>query len=114
MAQTALMSVMLSMGLLGVSIQMSRVLAVQAASMAEVPGVDEGELHAEALEDLGEDPVGAAVEVVAGDDVVAGVQRLDDRRSGGHAGSEAQTVLGAFQGGQVGFKARRVGCTVRA
>ena len=60
------------------------------------------EAHAPRHEHLGEQTVGAAVHVVAEQDVVAGLdggtqQHID----GGKAGGEAQRVLGAFHGGEL-------------
>ncbi len=70
---TARMSTMFSSGFVGVSIQTSRVCSSIAAASSS--GDDERELVALRLVDLGEHPVGAAVDVVDGAPWIAGRER---------------------------------------
>ena len=59
--------------------------------------VDEGERHAEVREDLVEQPIGAAVHVLAADDVVAGLEQLHQRVGAPHAARERESVPAAFE-----------------
>ena len=68
------------------------------------------ELVALRLVDLREEPVGAAVDVVDGDDPLARRDEVHQRRRRAHAGREREAVLGALQRGEAGLEraARRV------
>ncbi len=63
----------------------------------EVRGVDEVELEVVLLVHLREDAVGAAVDVVAGDDVIARFEEVEDGVDRAHPRRETAPVLGAFQ-----------------
>ena len=62
--------------------------------------VDEGELDAVADDDLAEEAGGAAVDVVAANDVIAGVEHGDKGGDGGHAAAEDVTGGSAFERGE--------------
>jgi hypothetical protein len=68
---------------------------------AKVGEIDEAEIEAgRATAHALEQPEGAAIEVVAGDDVVARIQRLEQRADGGQAGGERKPLRPALQVGQ--------------
>ena len=73
--------------------------------------VDEREAQADALEHAVEQAKRAAVDVVAGHDVVAGVEQVQQRVLGGHAAGEGQAVAAAVERRQARFerRARRIG-----
>ncbi len=75
-----------------------------AADVLGVGGVDEGELDAVADDDLVEEAGGAAVDVVAADDVIAGVEHGDEGGDGGHAAGENVAGGSAFERGEIGFE----------
>ena len=106
---TARMSTTFSSGFVGVSSQTRRVRSSIASTIAVVRG--ELELVALRLVDLREEPVGAAVDVVHGDDPLAGRDEVHHRRRRAHAGREREAVLRALQRGEAGLEraARRVG-----
>src|SRR3546814_2293523 len=67
--------------------------------------VDEAELQpGRAAPDVLEQPVGAAVEVVHGDHVVAGVQQLQQRAHGGEAAGEGEAGGTVLQIGDAGLQ----------
>ena len=75
------------------------------------PGVDvgdgdEGEVVALRLVDLREHAVHAAVDVVHGDDAVARVDEVHDRRRRAEAGGVREPVVGAFERGEAGLESR--------
>ena len=99
------MSVRVMSGLVGVSMWTSFVVGRMARrTFSGFGGVDEGELDAVADDDLVEEARGAAVDVVAADDVVAGVEHGDQRGDGGHAAGEDVAAGSAFERGEVGFE----------
>ena len=67
------------------------------AHRAHVAHRHEVKLDAVGRENFGEEAVGAAVEVVGADDLVAGLEQLYQAVDGGHAGGEGQAVLPVFQ-----------------
>ena len=76
--------------------------------------VDVGELETVAFEHLREEPVGAAVEVVADDDVIAGREQVQHRRRRRHAAGEGAAVSARLRARRAAFSsATRVGLTVR-
>ena len=66
--------------------------------------VSEGELHAEAGEHLGEEPVGAAVEVVAGHHMVAGAEEVEDGVGGRAARGKGDAMLAVLDRSDAGLK----------
>ena len=97
-----------SSGFVGVSTQTMRVRSSRCSSRPAVDllGGDEREAVALRLVDLGEQPVGAAVDVVHADDVVAGLEQVHDRRRRAEPGRVGKPVLGAFQRGEAGLERR--------
>ena len=77
-------------------------------------GVHEGELHAELGVLLGKHPVSAAVQVLAGDDVVARFQRGQDVVDGRHAAGEDEAEFRLFEFRDARFQAVRPGLPERA
>ncbi len=73
-------------------------------------GIDVAHVDAELLHDPFEDPVGATVEVVGGNHVIAGREQVEHGGGGGAAGGEGDAEAAALERGQVGFErgARRV------
>ena len=55
-------------------------------------------------DDLAEEAGGATVDVVAADDVIAGVEHGDEGSDGGHAAAEDVTGGSAFERGEIGFE----------
>ena len=104
-AAQAAMSVIRSSGFDGVSSQSSFVSGRMAASIVgEVAGVDEGEVDAELREELREDAPRAAVEVLRGDDVIAGAEEREHVVDGGHAAGKREPVSRALERGEVLFE----------
>ncbi len=66
--------------------------------------VDKVESHAVRRYELGEEAMGAAVDVVAHDHALSGLHERQNRVAGGEAGSEADPVDSALKGGEVGFE----------
>ena len=66
--------------------------------------VDEGEFDPEALEDLVGDAEGPPVEVVAEDDVIAGVAEVEDGVGRRQSRGERQRVLAAFERGEASLQ----------
>ena len=58
-----------------------------------VAHVHEPEFQTEALKDLGEEPIGAAVQVVATHHLITGLEQFHDRIDARHSTAEAQAVL---------------------
>jgi len=69
-----------------------------------VGGVDEVERQVVLLVHLREDAVGAAVHVVAGDDVVAGLEQVEHGVDRAHPGGERAAELAALERGEVRFE----------
>jgi hypothetical protein len=69
-----------------------------------VAGVDIRERHAETLQQLVEEPEGAAVHVLAADDVIACPEQQHDRGDAAHAGAEREAVAAALEGGYVALQ----------
>jgi len=91
-------------------------LCVGAQGREDVRGilrVDERELEPEAREHALEEPRGAAVEIVARDDVIAGRQRLQQRVRRREARGVAEAMAPAFETGEIALE-RRAGRVVRA
>ncbi len=111
-ATTAAMSTSFSSGLVGVSIQSMRVFGpIAAAAAFGSERSDESEIQtrraaAHALEQAER----AAVEVVHRDDVVAGVEQLEQRRGRRHARREGEAARAALEVGDAALvgEARRV------
>ena len=78
--------------------------------MRGIAQVDEARLDAERAQDLLEEPVRAAVHVVAADDVVAGTERVEEGRRRRTAAREGEGAGAALEGGQARLerRARRV------
>ena len=107
----AAMSKILSIGLLGVSIQTRRVFGRMAArTRFGSRHVEERRLDAELLQHLVEDAERAAVDVVADEHVVAALQREQDGRRRRAAAAERDAVLAALERGEAPLErgARRV------
>ncbi len=100
---TARMSTTFSSGFVGDSIQTSRVRSSIASAMPSARRVRE--LVALRLVDLREEPVGAAVDVVDGDDPVARRDEVHDRRRRAHPGREREPVVGALERGEAASRA---------
>ncbi len=109
------MSASLSIGLVGVSTQSILLRpSIAASRLAGSRHVDLGGLDAHRLHHLVEDAEGAAVDVVAGDDVVAratgcGGESWHRRAAGG----EGDAVLRALERREAGSSVWRVGLPVR-
>jgi hypothetical protein len=72
---------------------------------SDVGGVDVGDVQRGAFSaDAFEEAVGAAVEIVAGDDVGAGVEEFEDGGCGGQSGGEGKTGLAVFEVGDAAFE----------
>ncbi len=88
-------------GLVGVSIQMALVVGRQGgADRIQIAQVHEVDLEPLLRHDAGEQAIGAAVQVVVDEQVVAGREQHQERRLGGHAGGEGEAEFAAFERGQ--------------
>ena len=95
---TAAMSTSFSSGLVGLSSQTSRVWSsIASATLSTRVRVDKRETQPGALQHAVEQAERAAVDVVAGDDVVARSSRCSTRVLGGHAAGEGQPEAAAVQ-----------------
>lgn len=75
-----------------------------AADGVGVGAVGEGDVEFPAVEEVGEDAVGAAVDVAADDEVVAGLEEEERGGGGGHAGGEGEAACAAFELGDGVFE----------
>ena len=99
-----------SIGLLGVSTQSIFVESVKAPSSASASlEVDRGDGHAPGAEDSREQSVGAAVGVVAQDDVVARGERTQQRVFAGEPRGEGDAVRRLLQVGEARLERRACG-----
>ncbi len=80
--------------------------------LPDIAHIDEREPEAKPGIDLLHQTVGAAIDVLAADDVIAGFEQLERRIEGGEAGAEREAVGGAFQARDIplqGFAGRVLG-----
>jgi hypothetical protein len=69
-----------------------------------IPRVYKRKLQPQLLENMSHDAVGSTVHVFSTDDVVSGLQQLENGIRGGEAGSECMTVGRSLQGGEIPFE----------
>ena len=102
---TASRSINLSSGLLGVSTQTMRVfgLIARSRSFASVMSIKVKSRLAERRRTFSNKPEGAAVKIVAHDDMRAAVDHLERGRHRGETGSEGQPARSAFEIGDATF-----------
>jgi hypothetical protein len=105
----------LSIGLVGVSIQTS--LRPSAHRLGErrraARRIDVGERHAELAEDALEEAVGAAVQVVAGDDVVARREQVQNLVVAAQPDAKARPCRAPSSAARLASSAKRVRLCVR-
>ena len=98
-SEIAAISVSFMVGFAGVSVKISRVLSRSAAcTCSELRGVDETELHPEPGEHLGGKPMGAAVDDIGDDGMLARVEKRHHHCVGGrHPGRKTGAILTPFE-----------------
>ena len=72
--------------------------------VADVAHVHEGDADAQVAVDPLHQPVASAVDVLAADDVISGLEQLQHRVEGGQAGAEGKAVGGALEAGHVSLQ----------